>query len=1772
MELQMIEDLVSSEEFRAYRQGSGTKQWVDLRYRDVKVMTERGFSKINKVIRHRTRKRLFRVSTNAGSVVVTEDHSLLRSDATKISPQECKIGTPLLHWDMPLVSGGGPDDDVVRKFAFAKGLFFGGGQCGFSNSEQPEAWFTLRCRRREGLTTAIFLFNSRYKGDKVWLRAEAGGSSMTPRVATAASNVTALVREWTREFYTSRNEKKVPQDVLFGDVDIKHRFFLGVRAATTTNSDTMVARGQLGAQGLYTVLADIGCCDDMMLSVDADAPADYRMTLAPPGTLGDKADAFTVRTIEDLGEANAQCVYDLETESHHFAAGVGRLVVHNTDSLYVSYAPDHYRDFDREYFTGKCDKIEYGTLLVRKTFEQIEIAKHLVNEYLRRDNGTSFLKMAYEEVLYPVAFLSKKKYYGVPHEENVDFYPRKLFLRGLEVVKRGSSEVLKDVVNEVLHTTMDIANTRDIIDVVEDAIKRVFNTEWPIDAFAKTKPNVRFKYVICKYYPWTYDIQGRQTKNTIGACMELVQRVKDEGLEIDLEYYFDNELTGQFARLITFCPVFEKAIPELPAVNTSGMNEVEIDALNKERYTRTEDALFKAAKKHIGHLAKEFSNSARPDLYTRHLNVATAVVLNIFSHSPGGITSTLEALLTQRLRAVEVLIKSFGLEDIVLNCTARWKQRVVEFIREEYDYDNICKSNLPFTTIWDVLERRELELILRDHSLFPQLPGDQALAIVDAIAKAMASTLEVTMSTQPESEPSPSLLEEKEPIPVEHLLEEEEKPALLELTDVVQESPSKEKAFDPTTELIAELRARAERAEAAHIRAKAECKEIKEKAEAERKEIKEKAEVERKEIKEKPKRNADRWAFGSTKNGWLLETSWDKAYIDLDNNVKALTSTRPLTTIRKDGRRRGYAVAVKQDSEGALIRVVPGLRMDVEKKLDRLEKVGFNRVIYHGRDDYFNPSANPDDFIDNVCADGDQYLNEELEDKAIETSPVDFNMIAIELFVPNNHESVTLDNVIHVLERVQYETSERAVTPAVNSTLTTCNTSCRFTQYQVNQIAARLKKLENFRPSSQVNVADAFGLAEKTINDDSIAFGPISTVKLERGAQRTIYTGIKVASCARGGSVVIVPYENYVNRLQFNEQRHGVGLSEISVNVVNISTEFIRVDISDLLFTFAYEADDAAETAKAERAGKLREEQALARARLEKLALKEKADSAAREAEAAKAKDERKARKAREKLAREVKAAEEAKEEVKLKKKSNSPKKLNSTTMPTKRRALVQLQSSVGGKRGRTSPVKPLEHTSIVPRTPAVVLRPEVFSMVAYHFFTLTDWEPFFDEKTEEPMVPWVTQCFLEWSARKPVDWSRACRSASPWMTTILQLSKKRVDWMQFTSWLGDDDDFAWKLPLLQAAARSGKLTWKHWRRLSQLACEWMIPLFDEYADKIYLEEFFHYDKDYTPIHKDDTPIYAPYMLNDRGECDECADRDWIDYSKESQLQPWKSEFVKRNVNELDWREMCRHAHEGIKFVFEEMFDKIIFSAFFKTRAPWKTLFLESNKKQFNWAAVDKQTWKYLSRDARSWMPLDEYFDCIDLNVFFDNGANIPEVEDLLKNELDIVPTKKKPLGAQRPFAKPTFQKNRAEILRKVFDVQQFETSNRKFADEVKTNGYGASILLIRPVTTTSVTVVEKKKATRDKKSKIKTPKEIAEADSFAKDLFKLRDDYSPDVLIEHSIGARVEGLRREARATVVSMDEYRTSVTCSCCHKRLTQTRLFTKVKRKEDETDIRL
>lgn len=78
---------------------NGNKRWSkECKFiNDWMVWTDNGWSKIKKVIRHKTAKKIYRVTTHSGSVDVTQDHSLLTSDKELVKPIDLDLGDELLH-------------------------------------------------------------------------------------------------------------------------------------------------------------------------------------------------------------------------------------------------------------------------------------------------------------------------------------------------------------------------------------------------------------------------------------------------------------------------------------------------------------------------------------------------------------------------------------------------------------------------------------------------------------------------------------------------------------------------------------------------------------------------------------------------------------------------------------------------------------------------------------------------------------------------------------------------------------------------------------------------------------------------------------------------------------------------------------------------------------------------------------------------------------------------------------------------------------------------------------------------------------------------------------------------------------------------------------------------------------------------------------------------------------------------------------------------------------------------------------------------------------------------------------------------------------------------------------------------------------------------------------------------------------------------------------------------------------------------------------------
>lgn len=254
----------------------------------------------------------------------------------------------------------------------------------------------------------------------------------------------------------------------------------------------------------------------------------------------------------------------------------------DTDSLYLSMPEKYFHDIDVKYYTRQINKLEYWTELVNITFETIKPLNDNVNKILQEDNGTKFLKMAYEEALFPVAFLAKKKYYGIPHISIPNFQPKKLFIRGLEVKKRGVSDVLKKVCMNIMWDSVSLTNLYTLMELVESKIDDIYKTDWDFndfvmtDVFKPTKQNVkvhtfvqrmldegikvkpyeRFRYVITKKNPYKYDHRGRKNLLSIGEKMEYADRAKELKMEIDLDYYMKGSINGQLSRLITYASTF----------------------------------------------------------------------------------------------------------------------------------------------------------------------------------------------------------------------------------------------------------------------------------------------------------------------------------------------------------------------------------------------------------------------------------------------------------------------------------------------------------------------------------------------------------------------------------------------------------------------------------------------------------------------------------------------------------------------------------------------------------------------------------------------------------------------------------------------------------------------------------------------------------------------------------------------------------------------------------------------------------------------------------------------------------------------------------------------------------------------------------------------------------------------------------------------------------------------------------------------------------------
>jgi hypothetical protein len=508
----------------------------------VESWTENGWTPVKTIIRHKLveGKKIVRVLTHTGVVDVTDDHSLLRKDGTPVSSNDLTVGDEILHNPYPESNSDAFETSVDE--ARISGFFFGDGSCGCYEcpSGDKASW---------ALNNADMKLLEYYKGlcEKVypnlsWKILPTLESSGVYKLVPSG-NVKPFIVAYRASMYTPTKEKRIPISILNGPHEIREAFWNGLYDADGDKNGINVRvdqKSQLSASHIMFLGASLG----YKVSVTDRCSKDqiYRITCTKSYQRKNPDAIKRIRVIPDY----EGYVYDLTTENHHFQAGIGKMIVHNTDSIFVKFPNANLEN-----------SIQLG----------IESAKLITS----RCRHKAFV-IGYEKTFFPFILFCRKRYVGMKYEED----PTKCYRASMGIVlkRRDNAPIVKDVFGGALDILLNEKDVNMASTFVKSMLTRVVKGEFPLEKFAITKqlrddykdptriahrvladrmtardpgnaPNVgdRLKFI---------HIQAPD-KKLQGDKIEHIEYVREKKIPVDYVHYITNQIQNPVAQLFALC-------------------------------------------------------------------------------------------------------------------------------------------------------------------------------------------------------------------------------------------------------------------------------------------------------------------------------------------------------------------------------------------------------------------------------------------------------------------------------------------------------------------------------------------------------------------------------------------------------------------------------------------------------------------------------------------------------------------------------------------------------------------------------------------------------------------------------------------------------------------------------------------------------------------------------------------------------------------------------------------------------------------------------------------------------------------------------------------------------------------------------------------------------------------------------------------------------------------------------------------------------------------
>jgi DNA polymerase elongation subunit (family B) len=249
-----------------------------------------------------------------------------------------------------------------------------------------------------------------------------------------------------------------PNKLKVGDVLLTNKFVGKTAGEDIPDFSKEVGENELHLFDLYHAQLVIQYLGPAFVEAIASGQTIRIVYNSSPDPFFESINPGTVTNIIRFSVDEAAWVYDLETANHHFSAGLGTLVVHNTDSVFVK--------------------------LPTKNEEEAFALSEALAEELTTQLFEPPILLEFEKIYFPFILLKKKNYVGMKTEYFGG--PCEMEDKGLISVQRSTPVCVAQIYQQVIDALFQTQNPFVLYEMTKAYLEKLLNDEIPFLDFVQS--------------------------------------------------------------------------------------------------------------------------------------------------------------------------------------------------------------------------------------------------------------------------------------------------------------------------------------------------------------------------------------------------------------------------------------------------------------------------------------------------------------------------------------------------------------------------------------------------------------------------------------------------------------------------------------------------------------------------------------------------------------------------------------------------------------------------------------------------------------------------------------------------------------------------------------------------------------------------------------------------------------------------------------------------------------------------------------------------------------------------------------------------------------------------------------------------------------------------------------------------------------------------------------------------------------------------------------